>query len=93
MEKLINNCLSDIIPTLRNNNETALQFKDVLYPDRATGTASNFTAWIMHMAGSPMFLQQKIVYESRLEKYRNTMTLFVTNVEENIESNIDEVSI
>ena len=39
-----------------------------------------------------MFLQQKIVYESRLEKYRNTMTLFVTNVEENIEQNIDEVS-
>merc|ERR1711865_514562 len=29
-------------------------------------------------------------YESRLEKYRNTMTLFVTNVEENIEQNIDE---
>ena len=41
-----------------------------------------WTAWIMHMAGSPLFLQEKINFESRLETYRTRMKTFVANIEQ-----------
>ena len=43
----------------------------------------------MHMAGSPIFLQQKITYESRMERYRVDMRTFITRLEMTIQKDLD----
>jgi hypothetical protein len=88
IENLLELVLVDIIPTLKSSNTLAAEFKDVLY-DNANAKPAPWTSWVMHMAGSAIFLQQKIMYESRMDRYRNDMKMFIENIERLIEKNVD----
>jgi hypothetical protein len=50
---------------------------------------ATWSSWVMHMAGSPIFLQQKITYESRMERYRVDMRTFITRLEMTIQKDLD----
>ena len=82
---LIDQVLTDITPQLRRNHRLAEYFRDVIYVGGndigGVLQCAPWRAWEMHMAGSRIFLEQKLCFESRIDWYRGELRGFVERLE------------
>lgn len=92
---LIDNVLQNIAPQLRHSPELAQSFSDVLFGGSklrrdTKSQCAPWRDWEMHMAGSRLFLEQKLCFENRVEWYQRELKAFTLRLEARIKSKLDE---